>query len=91
MQNNIYGEKTLRDNYNSGMILELQSGIANFPILLVNGINLVPRYDNVGLITSKMRLLSTRSFICRTTNNDIKMGTISNISMMDVSSFISKF
>jgi hypothetical protein len=45
VQNNIYGDRSLRGNYNSGMILELQSGIANFPILLANGVNLVPRYD----------------------------------------------
>ncbi len=91
VQNNIYGEKTLRDNYNSGMLLEIQSGIANFPILLANRINLVPRYDSVGLITAKMKLASTKSFICRTMNNDIKMGTIGKISMMDVANLISKF
>ena len=36
VQNNIYGEKSLRQNYNSGRILDVQSGIANFPILLAN-------------------------------------------------------
>jgi hypothetical protein len=45
VQNNIYSEKTLRDNYNSGRLMELESGIANFPILLASGANLVPRYD----------------------------------------------
>jgi hypothetical protein len=45
VQNNIYGEKTLRTNYNSGRILEIESGIANFPILLASSTNIVPRYD----------------------------------------------
>ena len=47
VQNNIYGDRSLRGNYNSGMILELQSGIANFPILLASGANLLPRYDAI--------------------------------------------
>jgi hypothetical protein len=81
VQNNIYGESRLRDNYNSGMILEIQSGIANFPILLASSTNIVPRYETLGLITAKMKIISTKSFICRTANNDIKMGTIEKISM----------
>lgn len=81
VQNNIYEESRLRDNYNSGMILEIQSGIANFPILLVSGTNIVPRYEALGLITAKMKTVSTKSFICRTANNDIKMGIIEKISM----------
>lgn len=91
VQNSIYGDRALRDNYNSGKILDLQSGIANFPILLANSINLVPRYDKLGLITTKMKLASTKSFICRTKQNAIKMGTISKISMLDVPAFISRF
>ncbi len=91
VQNSIYGDKALRDNYNSGLLLELQSGIANFPILLANWINLVPRYDSLGLITTKMKLMSTKSFICRTRENDIKMGTITKISMLDVPGFIVRF
>jgi hypothetical protein len=55
VQNNIYGERSLRDNYNASMILELESGIANFPILLSSGTNLVIRYERAGLITAKMR------------------------------------
>lgn len=91
IQNNIYGEKTLRDNYNSGMILELESGIANFPILLASGANIVLRYNQAGLITDKMKVASTKSFICRTKDNDIKMWTIERISMLDVPDFIRKF
>lgn len=91
VQNNIYGEKALRDNYNSSMILELESGIANFPILLASGTNLVPRYDRAGLITTKMKLTSTKSFICRTATDDIKIWTIERISMLDVPVFIQKF
>lgn len=91
VQNNIYGESRLRDNYNSGMILEIQSGIANFPILLASGANMVPRYDVLGFITAKMKMISTKSFICRTIINDIKMGTIEKISMWDVPDFISRF
>ncbi len=45
VQNNIYGESSLRDNYNSNLLLEVRDGIANFPILLANSINLIPRYD----------------------------------------------
>lgn len=91
VQNNIYGNKELKDNYNSGMILEIESGIANFPILLASGANLVPRYDALWLITAKMKVNGTKSFICRTRTDDIKMGTISTISMLDVPVFIKKF
>lgn len=91
VQNNIYGEKSLRDNFHSGMILELESGIANFPILLASGANLVPRYDVLGLITAKMKAISTKSFICRTEKNEVKMGTIEKISMLDLPDFIRKF
>lgn len=91
VQNNIYWERSLRDNYNSGMILELESGIANFPILLASGMNIVPRYDVAWLITEKMKVKSTKSFICRTKENDVKMGTIEKISMLDVPDFIRKF
>ena len=91
VQNSIYGEAKLRDNYNSGMILELVSGIANFPILLVNSVDLVPRYNQLGLITEKMKMISTKSFICRTVKDDIKMGTVEKISMLDISTFIRQF
>lgn len=91
VQNSIYGEKKLKDNYNSGMILELVSGIANFPILLMNSVDLVPRYNQLGLITEKMKTISTKSFICRTIKNDIKMGTIEKISMLDMPTFIRQF
>lgn len=91
LQNNIYGEKTLRDNYNSLMLLEVQDGIANFPILLANGVNLVPRYEKIWLITEKMRAKNTKSFICRTDTDGVKMGTIEKISLLDVPEFIQKF
>ena len=91
VQNNIYGEKALRTNYNSWMILEIESGIANFPILLAGKRNLLPIYDSLWLITAKMKVKGTKSFICRTKSNDIKMGTLGSISMMDVPDFIKKF
>lgn len=91
VQNNIYGDKGLRENYNSGLILELQSGIANFPILLAHGSNLLPKYISWGFITDKMRTKSAKSFICRTVNDDIKMGSIEKISMIDVPDFIRQF
>ena len=91
VQNNIYGEKSLRDNFHSGMILELESGIANFPILLASGTNLVPRYDALGFITAKMKVVSTKSFICRTATDEVKFGTVEKISMLDLPDFIRKF
>lgn len=91
IQNNIYSEKTLRDNTNSGMILEVENGIANFPILLQSGSSLMARYDRAWLITEKMKVKGTKSFICRTANDDIKMGTIGSISMVDVPDFIRRF
>lgn len=91
VQNNIYGEKSLRMNYNSGRILDVQSGIANFPILLANWRNLLPIYDTAHLITDKMKVVSTKSFICRTATNDVKMWTIEKISMMDVANLIRRF
>lgn len=91
VQNNIYGDKGIRENYNSGFILELQSGIANFPILLVNGSSIFSKYISWGFITEKMKVKSAKSFICRTANDDIKMGTIEKISMMDVPDFLKRF
>ena len=91
VQNNIYGEKSLRDNYNASMFLELESGIANFPILLASGTNLVPRYDALGLITAKMKVVSTKSFICRTATDEVKFGTVEKISMLDLPDFIRRF
>lgn len=91
VQNNIYGEKTIRENSHSGMILEVESGIANFPILLASWVNLVPRYESAGLITAKMKVKSTKSFICRTATDEVKMGTIEKISMLDVPDFIRQF
>ena len=91
IQNNIYGEKSLRDNYNANMLLELESGIANFPILLASGTNLIPRYDTIGLITAKMKAISTKSFICRTATNEVKFGTVEKISMLDLPDFIRRF
>jgi exopolysaccharide biosynthesis protein len=38
-----------------------------------------------------MKVKSTKSFICRTKENDVKMGTIEKISMLDVPDFIRKF
>ena len=73
------------------MILEVESGIANFPILLASGTNLVPRYDALGFITAKMKAISTKSFICRTATDEVKFGTIEKISMLDLSDFIRKF
>ncbi len=91
VQKNIYGEKTIRENSHSGMILEVESGIANFPILLASWVNLVPRYESAGLITAKMKVKSTKSFICRTATDEVKMGTIEKISMLDVPDFIRQF
>lgn len=91
VQNNIYSDKTLRDNYNSWRILEIENGIANFPILLANKKSPIARYNRAWLITEKMKVLGTKSFICRTAKNDIKMGTVEKISMMHLSEFIRKF
>ncbi len=38
-----------------------------------------------------MKKVRTNSFICRTENGDVKMGTIENISMLDVPDFIIRF
>jgi exopolysaccharide biosynthesis protein len=38
-----------------------------------------------------MKIKGTKSFICRTNLNDIKMGTLGSISMMDVPDLIKKF
>jgi hypothetical protein len=91
VQNNIYEDFSLRDNYNSGNLLKIAYGIANFPILLASGTNVVPRYDALWLITPKMKLIGTKSFICRTKENDIKMGTVAKISMLDMPWFIRRF
>jgi hypothetical protein len=78
-------------NAHSGRIDEIYDGIANFPILLMSGVNVMPKYIDAGLITDKMRVKATKSFICRTKEDDIKMGTISAISITDVPVFIKRF
>ncbi len=91
VQKNIYSYSLLRDNQNAEMMLEIKNGIANFPILMTNGINFLPRYSSLGLITEKMKRKDMKSFICRTSNDGVKMWTIDQISLLDVPKFISKF
>ena len=57
----------------------------------MSGANVIPKYIDAGLITDKMRAKAVKSFICRTKENDIKMGTISSISIVDVPLFIKQF
>ena len=66
VQNNIWGESLLRQNYNSGSLLQMQSGIGNFPALLINGKDTLPLYQNTSFITPKMSGRSNKSFICFT-------------------------
>lgn len=91
VQNNMYGHKDLRENFNAIFLWSIESGISNFPILLVNGVSLIYQYNDLGLITDKMKLEWTKSFICRTWYDDVKMGTIDRISMLDVPDFIRQF
>jgi len=91
IQNNMYGPKELKENFNVRLLWGIESGIANFPILLVSGISYIFRYNELGLITDNMKKVRTNSFICRTENGDVKMGTIENISMLDVPDFIIRF
>lgn len=60
IQKNIYGDTRLQWDMNAEKILEVQYGIANFPILLASGSDLVPRYREAGLITPKMESRSTK-------------------------------
>lgn len=91
VQNNMYGSRDLRENFNAIFLWSIESGIANFPILLANGVSLIYQYNSLGLITDKMKMEWTKSFICRTWYDDVKMGTIDSISMMDVPDFIRQF
>ena len=87
-QNNIWWEKTLRQNYHSGMLLDIEYGIANFPILLFGARDMLSLYERTTLITEKMRAKSSKTFICRTEKNDIKMWILKNISLMNVPSVL---
>jgi len=91
VQNNMYGTKSLRENINALFLWNVESGIANYPILLANGIDIVPEYNALGLISEDMLQESVKSFICRTWYDDVKMGTIDGISMLDVPGFIRQF
>lgn len=91
IQNNRYGHKDLRENMNALFLWNVESGISNYPILLTNWINMVPEYTALGLISPSMIAESTKSFICRTWFDDVKMGTIDSISMLDVPDFIRQF
>ncbi len=91
LQNNVWGDKKVRMNINSWRIMEVHNGIANFPILLMSGVNMIPKYIDAWLITEKMRVKATKSFICVTKIGDIKMGTITSISITDISLFIKQF
>lgn len=91
VQNNMYGNRELRDNFGAHLIWGIESGIANFPILLVGSVSLILKYNDLGLLTDSMKNIGTKSFICRTSINDIKMGVIENISIFEVSDFILRF
>ena len=55
------------------MLLDIEYGIANFPILLFGARDMLSLYEHTTLITEKMRAKSSKTFICRTEKNDIKM------------------
>ncbi len=91
VQNNMYGTDDIKENFNVRFLWGLESGISNFPILLVNGMSYIFRYNDFGFINNNMKKVQTNSFICRTEYGDVKMWTIENISILDVPDFIIRF
>ncbi len=90
VQNNIWQDARLKQNYNSGSLSSLQYGIANFPLLLKDGKWMLDLYKDTGLISDKMKAKSSKTFICKTENGSIKMGFISSITIYEVPSLLKK-
>lgn len=90
VQNNLWSDRLLRQNYNSGALSRVDSGIGNFPTLLINGHDTLPLYKNTTLITPKMAGLSTKSFICFTEGGDINMGIVSKITLAEMPGYLLK-
>lgn len=84
VQNNLWRDSTLKANYHSGRLTEITEGIANFPILLVDGENALESYRGNPVLTNKLITKGTKSFICRTRTNTIIMGSIKNIGIFEV-------
>jgi exopolysaccharide biosynthesis protein len=68
----------------------MDSGIGNFPTLLINGYDTLPLYKNTTLITPKMAGLSNKSFICFTEGGDTHMGIVSKITLAEMPGYLLK-
>jgi hypothetical protein len=90
VQNNLWSDRSLRQNYNSGSLSLMQSGIGNFPTLLINGRDTLPLYKKTSLITLKMAGLSNKSFICFTEGGDTHMGIVSQMTLAEMPGYLLK-
>jgi len=73
--------------HNEKKIKDIYYAIGNFPVLLLDGKNIVSYYDN--LLTWKMKSKGLKSFICYTKDRKtIYMWNVSNIDMYGMPEFI---
>lgn len=71
----------------SNKLTEVQYGIANFPVLVVNGENVIN--ESSAILESKQIARGIKSFICSESDaKTIKMGTIDNVTVQELAEFV---
>ncbi len=92
VMNHLWGdapEKLQHFKYNEDKISQIQYWIGNFPVLLLDGKNIVSWYEP--LLNWKMKAKNTKNFICYTKDRKtIYMWNVSKISIYDLPEFIKK-
>jgi len=77
-------------NFNTGAFESVKNGLANFPIYLYEGKNMLSLYGE-SEIDAKMRAKSLKNFICSKKDGTILMGGIENATVWDMPNLLLKF
>ncbi|UFX83115.1 phosphodiester glycosidase family protein [Candidatus Absconditicoccus praedator] len=74
-------------NFNENKFEKLQYGLANYPVLMLNGENVVN--ESKDIMDDKMTTPGTKSFICSTNNQEeVIMGTVSDVNIEGLADFV---
>lgn len=72
---------------NSEKLKEVQYGIANFPVLVVEWENVI--HESAPILESKQTARGIKSFICSESDaKTIKMGTVDNVTVQELAEFV---
>ena len=77
-------------NFNSDSISSIENWIANFPMYLHDGKNMLSLYSD-SEIDAKMRTKSLKNFICSKEDGTILMGWVENITIYDIPNLLLKY